>query len=382
MLFKEIVGQDRIKKQLRETVTENRISHAQLFLGKSGTSTLPMAIAYAQYISCENRSDTDSCGTCPSCIKFNKLVHPDLHFVFPIFSDKKRFKTNISDNFIHEWRDQVLKDPNFTLNNWLEVIASENKQGMIYVDESAAIIRKLNLKTYESDYKIMIIWLPERLKEGATKLLKIIEEPPEKTLFIMVSENTERILPTILSRVQVLKFSRIEKEALTQYLIDNFNLDKDKAAGIVRLSEGNIIKAKSLIEEQENNQQNFHKFQLLMRTSYTKNLVGMHKWAEDMAKEGREKQKSFLVYAMRMTRECFMLNYNEDITFLADYELSNKFISQFPKYITATVAEKIYNELNKTYIHIQRNSYGRLTLFDTVLKLMQIFNQSGNKKTA
>ena len=186
MLFSDIIGQELIKEQLRQTVRAQRLPHAQLFSGAEGVGKLPLALAYAQYINCENRNENDSCGVCPSCVKYNKLIHPDLHFVFPVIKPAGRSSV-VCDDFINEFRAMVLENKHFSLNDWYARISGDAKQGMIYANESQEIIRKLNLKTYESEYKIMIIWLPEKMNnQCANKLLKILEEPPEKTVFLLV----------------------------------------------------------------------------------------------------------------------------------------------------------------------------------------------------
>ncbi|HSM46820.1 MAG TPA: hypothetical protein VK872_03330, partial [Draconibacterium sp.] len=210
MFFKDVIGQDELKKRLIQSVQEERVSHAQLFSGPGGTGKLAMAIAYAQYISCKNRSETDSCGVCPSCHKYNKLAHPDLHFVFPIFNTPKNTKP-ISDDFLPQWREMVLSDPYFDLGTWLNFIEAENAQGLIYERESDSIYKKLNLKSFESEFKVMIIWLPEKMHTACSnKLLKIIEEPPSKTLFILITEDEEAVISTIRSRAQPVKFPFID----------------------------------------------------------------------------------------------------------------------------------------------------------------------------
>ena len=243
MQFKDIVGQEALKTKLIQTVKEGRISHAQLFLGNAGYGSLPMAIAYAQYVSCENRNDTDSCGNCPSCHKYQKLIHPDLHFVFPVNSTKSitSDKKPVSDHFINEWRSIISSDLYFTEQDWYETIGIENKQGIISANEADRIISKLSLKPYEAKYKIMIIWLPERLNiASANRLLKLIEEPPANTLFLLVSENAGQILRTIYSRAQQIKLSPIEDKPILDTLISKGIADKD-AHTATRLSQGNYI---------------------------------------------------------------------------------------------------------------------------------------------
>ena len=206
MRFQDLIGQQETKQRLLQSVKEDRIAHAQLFLGQEGCGSLPLAIAYGQFINCTNRSELDSCGVCPSCNKYQKLIHPDLHFVFPTATTKEITKDPISDEFLTIWRTQLMENPYFGLLQWYAAIGIENKQGSISKNESLEILRKLNMKSYEAEYKVMIIWFPELMNvTAANKLLKMIEEPPDKTLFLLVAENTEYMLQTILSRTQLIK---------------------------------------------------------------------------------------------------------------------------------------------------------------------------------
>src|SRR6056297_583467 len=269
MQFKEIIGQHKIKEQLINSVKENRIPHAQLFIGPSGAGKLSLAIAYAQYINCEDKQDNDSCGRCPSCLKYQKLVHPDLHFVFPV---KKASESNpeTSDDYMNVWIETLLENPYLSPRKWYDKLALENKQGIIPTSESARIIKKISFKTYEAEYKTMIIWLPERMhRSAANKLLKLIEEPSEKTVFLMISENSDLILPTILSRTQKIKVPKIDDESLFNSVSDTFNLDSKKAQEIVRLANGSYIQALQHINENEENSENLERFKSLMRLCYS-----------------------------------------------------------------------------------------------------------------
>ncbi|MFH1321736.1 MAG: hypothetical protein ABII90_13940 [Bacteroidota bacterium] len=229
MLFKEVIGQQSTKEQLIQTVKDNRISHAQLFLGPEGSGNLPMAIAYAQYISCEKRGDEDSCGICPSCYKYNKLAHPDLHFIYPVATTKEVPKDPTSAKFSDKWRQAISENPYLNLNQWYNQIDIANKQGIINAEDCNEIIKKLSLKTYESEFKVMIIWKPERLYHAAApKLLKILEEPPQKTLFLLVAENQDQIIKTILSRTQLVKFRKIYDQDLQREMTTKFSLSEEE----------------------------------------------------------------------------------------------------------------------------------------------------------
>jgi DNA polymerase-3 subunit delta' len=274
MQFKEVVGHKKIKEKLIHTIKENRVSHAQLFLGAEGSGNLALAIAYAQYLSCDDKQSDDSCGVCPSCTKFKKLVHPDLHFVYPVSTSKTVKKDPISGDYIAQWREAIIENPYINQTKWYEIIDVENKQGIISKNESYDILKKLNLKTFESEYKIMIIWLPEKMNAfAANKLLKLIEEPPEKTLFLMVSENTEQILQTILSRIQLIKIAKIDNESMRIALTDKIGLSPEKAQDIAHLSNGNYFSALNLINSEEEESLNFDYFTQFMRLSFQQKLL-------------------------------------------------------------------------------------------------------------
>jgi DNA polymerase-3 subunit delta' len=260
MNFSRIPGQKETISRLIRSVREERVSHAQLFTGPEGCGSLALALAYAQYISCENRTDLDSCGICKSCVKYEKMIHPDLHFVFPVTKNKKE-SDPVSDSYIEEWREFVKKTPFFTLTKWLDSIEVGNAQGMIFSSEAGEIIKKLSLKTFESDFKIMIIWLPEKMHtSAANKLLKMIEEPPEKTLFLLVSDEPDKVIPTILSRCQLIRIPRFGTEEVKKYLAAGFNAVENKAAEIAKISNGNIIRAVELLENEDSSLVNLDYF--------------------------------------------------------------------------------------------------------------------------
>ena len=371
MQFKDIIGQEATKSRFIQTVNENRVSHAQLIVGEKGVGKLAMAIAYAQYVSCQNKQAKDSCGVCPSCKKYQKLVHPDLHFVFPVVKGKG-FTNPVSDNFIESWRKQVIGNPYFDLNDWYAGLGVENAQGMIYSNESSEIIKKLSLKTYESDYKIMIIWLPEKMHATcANKLLKLIEEPPVKTLFFLVSEEPNRIIQTILSRAQVTKIPRIEKEALSLALKSEYNLSDTELNNLVRLSEGSYRKARILIKNSDENAFNFDRFVSIMRICYARNVLELMTWSEEISAIGRERQKSFLQYCLRMIRENFILNLKRDeMVFLNGDEMN--FSQRFSPFINEDNVWAIADELTKAYNDIERNGNAKIIFLDLSLRWIKL----------
>jgi DNA polymerase-3 subunit delta' len=373
MFFRDVIGQGEIKKKLIQTVTDNRISHAQLFSGPEGSGSLALALAYAQFISCENKQNDDSCGICPSCNKYLKYIHPDLHFVFPVNSTEEVKKEGpVSDDFIFKWREMLLENPYPTLFQWYEHIGIESKQGIINRNESSEIIRKLNLKTFESDYKVMIIWMPEKMNPtSANKLLKIIEEPFENTVFLLITESPEQIIPTILSRTQILKIPGIEEGALFEALKSRFQLPEEELKDAVRLSEGSYNKAIEFIQRSEETELNFNRFTTIMRLAYVRNFTGIFEWAEQVATLTREKQKNFLIYALRLIRENYQQNMgNTNLVRLSAKE--KEFAEKFSVFINHKNASQIAEEFNKACLHIEANAYSRIVFFDMALKLVKL----------
>lgn len=375
MQFKEVIGQKNIKEKLINTIKENRVSHAQLFLGSEGSGNLALAIAYAQYISCENKLENDSCGVCPSCVKYQKLVHPDLHFVFPVSTSKVIKKDPVSDDYIAQWRETIIENPYLNQNKWYEIIDVENKQGIISKNESYEILRKLNLKTFESEYKIMIIWLPEKMNAfAANKLLKLIEEPPAKTLFLMVSENSEQILSTILSRTQLIKIPKIDKESMMNAICDRFGLSPEKADDLAHLANGNYFEAQNLISSTEEDNFNFEQFAQFMRLSYQRKVIELIDWVDEISSIGREKQKNFLAYSIRLVRENFMLNIkNRNLVYLTKKEM--EFSEKFSQFINQENVYGIYDALNRAYSDIEMNAYNKIVFLDLALKILKLIKK-------
>ena len=373
MFFRQVIGHSELKKKLIRSVTEDRISHAQLFFGPEGSGTLPLALAYACYISCIGEKDHDSCGICPSCLKYQKLIHPDLHFIFPVIKPDG-VKRVISDMYLHQWREAVLTNPYLGLNQWYEAIEAENKQGSIFVDDSEEIIRKLNLKTYESEYKIVIIWMAEKMNNQAgNKLLKILEEPPPKTVILLISENTSTILPTILSRVQLTKLAKIETRELYDSLIMKQGVGETRAAEIAKLADGNYLKAMELSQE-DNSNANMDKFVPLMRLCYMNDFNSILGWVDEMSKLGREKQKEFLIYCLRLVRENFIMNIDaQQLNRFSEAE--KEFSLKFSKFIHRENVAALADEFNKAHYHIESNGYDRLVFLDLAIQVSQLIKR-------
>ena len=373
MNFSSIPGQKDIITKLLRSVKEERVSHAQLFSGSEGCGSMALALAYAMYISCENRSDTDSCGVCKSCVKYEKLIHPDLHFVFPVIKGKKATDP-VSDNYIEEWREFLKISPYFTLNNWMDSIEVGNAQGMIFASEASEIIKKLSLKTFESDFKIMIIWLPEKMHQStANKLLKMIEEPPEKTLFLLVSEDPDKVIPTILSRCQLVKVPSFLTLDIENYLKNRFNISSEKAADISRVSNGNISRAIELCESEDSSLTNLEHFKSLMRFAWKRDIISLINWSEEIASTGREAQKNFISFSLRLLRENLMLSLDQlknKLVYLTGNEA--EFSGKFHPSINQKNIFPLTEEFNLVYSHIESNGNAKIIFLDLALKVTRL----------
>jgi DNA polymerase-3 subunit delta' len=373
MQFKDIVGQQEIKEQLIQTVKDGRISHAQLFYGPPGSGKLPLAIAYAQYISCTNRGEKDSCGECPSCKKYNKLIHPDLHFVFPVIKDKSSLP--ISDTYIKSWREVISESPYFTFAQWLDKLGSENKQASIYKDEAQQIIHKLNLKTYESLYKVMVIWLPEKMNiTAANKLLKMIEEPPPQTVFLLVSEDRGAVLPTIFSRTVSVRIPAIENQDMMQSLMQNYDINETEAKAISRMSCGNLVEARNYFHASKALMENLETLRQWLAILVKKDIPACVDWSESLAGSGREKQKDFLIYALRFFRELLMFRTKQqDLNYLLKEE--EDFVRKVAPYVNLKYIFKISDEIELAHYHIERNGMSKIILLDLSFKLIRLIKK-------
>ncbi|MCQ2209022.1 MAG: DNA polymerase III subunit delta' [Paludibacteraceae bacterium] len=369
MLFKEIYGQEAIKQTFTKAVSDNRLAHAILLYGPQGTGKLALAIALAQYVNCPNRKDGEACGTCPSCIQFQKLVHPDLHFVFPI---TRSSDSTTCDTFLPEWRQRIFESPYFNLEQWERLINQDNKQSTIYTNESNEILKKLSAKAYESEYKVMIIWLPEKMQEDcANKLLKIIEEPPSKTLFILVSEEPEKLLQTITSRTQRFFIPPLTEEEIANALNGKFTLSSEELANVSHIANGNLIKAINIIESSTEENEYFNLFISLMRLCYQRKAKEMKEWSEEIAKIGRKRQITFLEYAQRMVRENFIYNLHEQkLNYLTQQEAA--FSMRFAPFINEKNIAGFLSELESAAQHIEQNVQAKIVFFDLSLKITML----------
>lgn len=376
MLFREIPGHPEIKEQLIRTVKEQRVSHAQLFLGPEGSGKLMLAIAYAQFINCRNKDfgdgslPGDSCGTCPSCIKYQKLAHPDLHFIYPVATNKDVKSKPVSRNFAGKWRETLL-DHDFLLhlNDWYEALGIEKKQGYINAEECSEILRTLSYTSYESEYKVMILWMAEKLYHSAApKILKILEEPPEKTLFILISENQDQIINTILSRTQIVKIPRFDDETVKQVLQTQYGAEPAEAARVSVLATGNLLKAKNILKNVGVFAEMQDHFISWMRLSYSQQMKDLISFVQEISVLSREKQKRFLAYASGMLRNAFLVsNGNPEIARTNENE--REFLSRFSDFVHQGNIHEIIDLLDKAHYHIERNANPNLTFMDVSLRL-------------
>ncbi len=379
MKFSAIAGNAHVKKKLVSTVDTGRISHAWLFEGSDGNGALAMAVAYGQYLCCTKKTDGDSCGTCPACIKYQKLAHPDLHFVFPVVSSPKLLKP-VSDDYLTDWRSYLSESNYHDFDDWLHRLGSDNKQAGIFAQESQVIIKKLNYKAFEAEYKVLILWMPEKMNPSASnKLLKLIEEPPPKTIFILVSNSVESVLKTIQSRTQLVKIPKIDAESMFTALTETYNLSEDKTKELVRLSDGNFLRAKKILEDDSDAvSEYFTLFAEMMRHSFTMNVSELLAWTDKIAKLGRERQKIFIDYALRLIRENFMLTLvpeqKDSLVYLTEKEAV--FAEKFHQYIHSKNISYLTNEFNLAHKHIERNGYEKLIFLDLALKTAQLLKVS------
>jgi DNA polymerase-3 subunit delta' len=375
MLFKEIIGQQEVKGKLLSLVREDRTPHAMMLFGPEGTGKLALAVAMTQYLACNDRQEDDSCGVCPSCIKFGKLVHPDLHFIVPVLKTGSMTAPPVSDDYAVEWREALLADFYMTESQWYESLGAENKQGIINVKESENIIRKLGFKPYESDYRMVVIWLPEKMNQpAANKLLKLIEEPPEKTLILMVSEHTNKILPTILSRTQLFHVPPISGADLREGLMKLGQADQQQIEDAVLRANGNMSTALQTLRQDDVERQHFELFTELMRLSYARDIVQINGWVERVAGMGRERQKQVIDYSLRLLRENFILHMeNDSLNYISakDSEFSRKFSPFIHEGNVHALAEAFTLAGN----HIEANGNARIILMDLSIGVIRLLMQ-------
>lgn len=376
MKFSEIVGHRELVERLRQNIDTGRVSHAQLIVGECGWGTLQVALAYVQYLHCAHREGGEPCGKCPSCVQIEALAHPDMHFVFPIVNPSK---TPTSDSFISEWRDIVAQnDAIFDEHDWYDAINAQNAQGIIPQKEADEIIRKLSFKAFEGERKSVIIWLPERMKrEAANSLLKILEEPWDGTLFLLVSEHPEALLATITSRTQSINVGRIEPEELAEYAVRKLGASPEAAAAAARVADGSLITLKRALQgEGVTASDNFELFTRLMRLSYSNRHLELFEWAEQLATAGRESQKNFLEYSLGLIRESYMLTAGmESVSHLWGAE--REFCLKFAPYVANHNVEQLVAEMERALRDIGQNGNPRMVFTHFALAVSKLIALRG-----
>ncbi|MCR6719418.1 MAG: hypothetical protein NVV59_03800 [Chitinophagaceae bacterium] len=388
MHFKDIIGQDHLKTELPELLQDNRLAHALIFLGKEGSGALPLALAFAQFVVCEKVNGrsaeaagpslfgdepattparlTDSCGVCPSCQKAAKLVHPDIHFSYPVVT-KKTGSPPVSTDYITEWREFIQKQPYGNVYDWLQYIGADNKQGNITANECNEIIRKLNLKSFESEYKILIMWMPEYLGHEGNKLLKLIEEPPANTLFILVAENESLILQTILSRCQLVKVPLLEDADVTQALVAQ-GTEENAARQIAAVSEGNFREA---LQQVQHADEDWHNLLREWLNAILKNgPVAQVKWVEKASGLGREKQKQFLRYFNHLLAQSVRLRVLGENAPIPDQD--RDFALRLNKIADLGQQQAIIEELDKAAYYVERNANAKMLFHALTIKVYHI----------
>ena len=376
MQFKDVIGQDAIKQRLIASVRENHVSHAQLFLGPAGCGKLPLALAYAQYILCPNRTETDSCGVCPTCQKMQKLVHPDLHFVVPTASTKKVKSNPESDLFMEEWREYVTQNQGYVdTSSWYTFLDVENKQGYMSVRDAASLLRKLSMKAYEGEYKIAIIWMAEKMRtDTANKLLKLLEEPPEKTVFLLIAEDQEELLATIKSRTALVKIPAIETNTIEKALISRLGCAEQQAHDAAMISEGSWLNACHSVRESEERSFFFTTFQQWMRLCFRAAYSELIDFSGNIKSIGREKQKELLNYGLRIIRNALLFNNNlADIVMLPDDE--KKFNANFAPFVNPANLAQIAELFEEAIRQIERNGYAPLIFTDVSFKMIGLLKK-------
>jgi DNA polymerase-3 subunit delta' len=374
MSFAQVIGQDGVKDHLVELVRFNRLSHALLFLGHEGSGALPMALAFAQYVVCEKVNGgggvamSDACGVCPSCVKARQLIHPDIHYSYPVIPKKAGDKP-VSSDYSSEWREFIGQYPYGNAYDWLQFIGAENKQGNITAQECNDIIHKLSLKSFESGYKILILWMPEYLGNEGNKLLKLIEEPPADTLFLLVAENESLILQTILSRTQLVKIPLPETEAVTAALVDRAGLSAEQARQIAVLCEGNYHEALQLIRHADDDWQGVLREWLnaILKTG----PVAQVKWIEEISKSGRERQKQFLRYFNHLLEQAIRLRYI-DAGQVPIPDGEKDFALRLNKIADIGQQKAIIQELDNAAYYIERNAHAKMLFHALTIKLYHI----------
>ncbi|MBD5247619.1 MAG: DNA polymerase III subunit delta [Barnesiella sp.] len=370
MKFSDIPAHDEVKRQLVAMVDNNRMPHALLLEGKSGIGKMMLARALAQYIHCTDRHDGDSCGVCPACLQHQSFNHIDTHYAYPVIKLKNRTGAAISDDWAEQWRQFLTDSPYMDMNTWVELLGNANAQPQIFVDESTALLHKLNFTSHAARFKVVLMWLPERMNEAcANKLLKLLEEPHDDTLFILVSNEPARILPTIYSRLQRVEVKRLDDATVAAYLEERYGVDPDAADGISHLAEGSILEAMSRFSASDESKQFLDMFMSLMRLAYQKKVGALRRWSVDVADFGREKCCRFLEYCERLTGENYIYNLRDSRLVRLDNDES-RFSANFARFINERNVERIRSLFIDARRDIAGNANAKIVLFDIAVSII------------
>jgi DNA polymerase-3 subunit delta' len=381
MLFSQILGQDYIKNHLTKSASSGRTPHAQLFVGPEGCGTLAMAIAYAQYLLCQNVDGENTNGNESCNLKFNSISHPDLHFIFPTVTTEDVKTKPKSIDFMADWRQFVVENPYGGLFDWYKILGVQNKQGEIRVDDAQEILKLLSLKSYEGGHKIVIVWMAEKMNVTASnKLLKLLEEPPEKTVFILIAENEEDIIQTILSRCQVLHFSGLSEKVIADGLILKENIEASLADKIAHQSQGNYNKALLLLDEESEELPFEEWFVSWVRAAFrakgnAEAIQDLILWSEQIAGLGRETQKKFLNFCIDMFRQALMLNYETKKLVYMETKVPKFQLENFAPFVNGNNINEIFKELSDAMYHIERNGNAKIILTDLSIKLTRLIHK-------
>ncbi|MDE6265777.1 MAG: DNA polymerase III subunit delta [Muribaculaceae bacterium] len=370
MRFSDITGHEAVKNQLKALADTDRIPHALLLQGKQGTGKFALARALAQYIHCENRSGGDSCGTCPSCIQHQSFNHIDTFYSFPVIKKKGSTRPPVSDDYSEEWHEFLKEDPYMDPSNWTRALGNPSTQVSMYVTESDDLLHKLSFTSHYSRYKIVLMWLPEKMNEQcANKMLKLIEEPMEDSLFIITSDNPGEILPTIYSRCQRIEVNRLADEDIARFLTENFSTDRQEALSVAHNAEGSVTEAVRQLSVADESRLFFAKFVELMRLAYQRKIVDLRKWSLDISDMSREQQLSFLRYCTRLMRENFIYNLHDTRLNYMNGEES-EFSKRFSPFINERNVVQLVNTFDGAIADIAGNTNSKIVFFDVAIRVI------------
>ena len=376
MKFSDVVSQEAVKQRLLHDVRNNRIPHALMLTGPKGAGKMPLALALAQYLLCEHPGGEEPCGMCRSCRMVEEWAHPDLHFTFPIIKKKNSSTAPVCDDYLKEWRQQLSRGLYFDVNDWLETMRADNQQAVYYVTESDALLRKLAIKSSQGGNRVIVMWLPERMnQETANKLLKLIEEPPSRTYFIMVCEEPDKVLGTIISRTQRLQVPALSAQEISEALVSRYALPQDLAVELAHVSQGSLTEALHRMAAGNDEAQFFEQFVSLMRLAYMRKIKDLREWSDAMASTGREPQKRFLRFAQRMLRENFIYNFQRQDSL--NYQMRNEadFSRNFARFINERNVIRMMEELADAERDIEGNVNAKMVFFDLALHTIVLLKQ-------